>query len=89
MGQKNQTYEISNHRWPEFVGNWWYNDSRSDHFVLDGHHKLIAYRNLGKFPAVVEITHLPQSTADLEFDLEQLSEVLFPWQFEHIKQHCA
>ena len=65
----------------------WYNDSYSDHFVLDGHHKLYAYQSLGKFPPVVEITHLPKSIADLEFDLELLSEVLFPWQFEHIKQH--
>lgn len=66
-----------------------YNDFESDHFVLDGHHKLIAYQNLGKLPVIVEITHLPASKVELEFDLELLSEVLFSWQFEHIKQHCG
>ena len=64
-----------------------YNETQSDHFVLDGHHKLLAYQNLNIYPAIVEITHLPESKVDLEFDLEQLSKVLFPWQFEHIKYH--
>jgi antitoxin component YwqK of YwqJK toxin-antitoxin module len=59
-------------------------DFDSSYFILDGHHKLLAYQNLGLFPPIAIITYLPNSIDDIEFDAEILSEVLYPWQVEHI-----
>ena len=56
----------------------------SDNYVLDGHHKLLAYQNLKITPSIVEITHLPKTREEVEFNIEELIEVLYPWQIEHI-----
>jgi len=61
-------------------------DFDSSYFILDGHHKLLAYQNLGLYPPIALITYLPNSE-DMEFDVEGLNEVLYPWQVEHILEH--
>lgn len=56
----------------------------STYYVIDGHHKLLAYRNLVKPPSVIEITSLNENMDTVEFDLEELAMCLYPWQVEHI-----
>jgi antitoxin component YwqK of YwqJK toxin-antitoxin module len=56
----------------------------SNDFVLDGHHKLYAYQNLGIEPPRVTITHNFHASDKPEFDLEALTEQLYPWQSKHI-----
>lgn len=62
-------------------------DYDSPYFILDGHHKLLAYKNLDIYPPLAVITHLPKDSKETEFDAEKLSEVLYPWQIEHILKH--
>jgi hypothetical protein len=56
----------------------------SDNYVIDGHHKLKAYQNLQLIPPIVEITHYPKTRDEITFNVEELIEVLYPWQTEHI-----
>ena len=56
-------------------------NGRTEHYVLDGHHKLLAYRNLNISPRFAVLTHLPQQ---VEFDIERISELLFPWQLQDL-----
>lgn len=62
-------------------------DFDSSYYILDGHHKLLAYQNLGLYPPIALITHLPQNINDVEFDAEKLNEFLYPWQMEHILEN--
>lgn len=62
-------------------------DYYSSYYILDGHHKLIAYQNLGLYPPIALLTYLPNSISELEFDAEMLSKVLYPFQTEHILKH--
>lgn len=62
-------------------------DYNSSYYILDGHHKLLAYQNLGQYPPIALITYLPKSIDEIEFDAEKLSEMLYPWQIEHILKH--
>lgn len=59
-------------------------DLDSASFILDGHHKLLAYQKLNIYPAVVSITYVPANSSEVEFDAEKLSTSLYPWQTEHI-----
>jgi len=59
----------------------------SDNYILDGHHKLKAYENLKINPPVVIISHLPKRRYEIEYNVEQLIEVLFPWQMKHILEN--
>lgn len=59
----------------------------SYYYILDGHHKLMAYKNLGLYPPIAIITHLPKSIEETEFDMEKLGELLYPWQIEHIMKN--
>jgi len=59
----------------------------SSYFILDGHHKLLAYKNLGLYPPLALITHLPNNLDDVEFDAEMLSKFLYPWQMEHLLEN--
>lgn len=56
----------------------------SAYYVLDGHHKLLAYSKLGIRPSFVEITHLPKSRDEIYFDIMALIETLNPNQVSHI-----
>ena len=59
----------------------------SSYFILDGHHKLMAYHNLGLYPPVAVISHFPKTIDEIEFDAEKLAETMYPWQVEHILNH--
>ena len=61
-------------------------DNYSANFILDGHHKLLAYANLGIYPPIALITRQYEKEQP-EFDLEKLNEVLYPWQTEHILEY--
>ncbi|OAD39449.1 toxin-antitoxin system YwqK family antitoxin [Polaribacter atrinae] len=60
------------------------NDYDSSYYILDGHHKLLAYQNLKLSPPLAILTYLPKDITEIEFDAETLSEVLYPFQIEHI-----
>jgi antitoxin component YwqK of YwqJK toxin-antitoxin module len=56
----------------------------SDNYVIDGHHKLKAYHSLQLIPPVVEITWHPKTRDEITFNVEELIEVLYPWDIEHM-----
>lgn len=56
----------------------------SESFVVDGHHKLIAYYNMKVLPAVVEITHYPQQEEEIMYDVEELITMMPPGFAEHM-----
>ncbi|WP_196888425.1 hypothetical protein [Aureivirga sp. CE67] len=56
----------------------------SEYFILDGHHKLIAYSNLKIYPAIALITKINNSEFDLKFDFEALKKRLYPSQSNHV-----
>lgn len=62
-------------------------DFESSYYILDGHHKLLAYQNLDICPPLALLTHLPNNIDETEFDIEQLKKHLFPWQINHILEH--
>ncbi len=53
-------------------------------FILDGHHKLEAYLKLNIDPPRAFITRQFNSVEELEFDIESLGALLYPWQTRHI-----
>ncbi|MBS1572638.1 MAG: hypothetical protein JST62_09615 [Bacteroidetes bacterium] len=59
----------------------------SANFILDGHHKLIAYEKLGMHPPLATITYRPENISEVEFDAGKLAESLYPWQIKHIMEH--
>ncbi|MDA3616019.1 hypothetical protein O3P16_14485 [Chitinophagaceae bacterium LY-5] len=69
-----------------FSANLHSEDLESSDYILDGHHKLLAYKILGIYPPEAVITYLPKLD-EVEFDAEKLSEVLYPWQVEHILEY--
>lgn len=62
-------------------------DEYSAYFILDGHHKLLAYANLGIYPPIALITRQYTKDQQPEFDVEKLNEYLFPWQTEHLLEN--
>lgn len=60
----------------------------SDYFILDGHHKLLAYQNLKMFPPIASLTFLPKSKTEIMLDTNELKDYLYSWQFSHIKKYC-
>jgi hypothetical protein len=63
---------------------YYYESLYSDDYVLDGHHKLLAYANLKIPPPLALITHYPKTRTEAMFDIEELKRVLYPWQADHI-----
>ncbi|ALR30738.1 hypothetical protein ATE47_09445 [Chryseobacterium sp. IHB B 17019] len=63
------------------------NDYYSSNFILDGHHKLLAYKKLGIYPPLATITYSPENVDEVEFDARKLAESLYPWQTKHIMEH--
>lgn len=59
-----------------------YERERSPKFVLDGHHKILAYRQLKMIPALLTITSVSDSKDS--FDLEAVKDVMYPWQHDHL-----
>ena len=56
----------------------------SAYFVLDGHHKLLAYKRQNIYPPILSISSFPEKKAELVFDLEKLRAALVDWQYEHL-----
>jgi hypothetical protein len=56
----------------------------SANFVLDGHHKLLAYQELKIYPPILSITSFPDKMEDLKFDMNEVKNVIFSWQYEHL-----
>lgn len=59
----------------------------SDDFVLDGHHKLLAYHKLNIFPSIATITFHPKQINEVRIDINELKSYLYSWQFEHLLKH--
>ena len=59
----------------------------SGNFIIDGHHKILAYRNLNIEPPIIQIKHLPKSRKEVYYDIETLIEYLYPWQIQDIIDH--
>lgn len=62
-------------------------DDYPHEYILDGHHKLCAYRNLGIDPPCAVITFVPEHRSEFEIDLEGISRLIFPWQFDHFYEN--
>ena len=56
----------------------------SGNFIIDGHHKILAYKNLDIEPPIIEIKYLPKSRKEVYYDIETLIEYLYPWQIQDI-----
>ncbi|RZM21878.1 MAG: hypothetical protein EOO88_31125, partial [Pedobacter sp.] len=56
----------------------------SGDFILDGHHKLEAYMKLNIDPPMATITRSFNSAEELEFNMESLGSLLYPWQIRHL-----
>jgi antitoxin component YwqK of YwqJK toxin-antitoxin module len=59
-------------------------ECQSAYYIIDGHHKLLAYRNLKINPPVALLTYIPKfdgpgAINEDEFDIELLAESLYPW----------
>lgn len=52
-------------------------------YILDGHHKLIAYRNLKIEPLFAIIEFFPEEKSEIEMDMDRICKILYPWQFSH------
>jgi hypothetical protein len=76
-----KTYEYSKDETRKYM-------MQSADYILDGHHKIKAYDNLGIFPSIAAITHCPKTRDEVEFDIEDLIEALYPWQMSHILENC-
>jgi antitoxin component YwqK of YwqJK toxin-antitoxin module len=62
-------------------------DFISGYFILDGHHKMLAYQRLKLVPPICSIYFEPPTKEEIEFDAEQLAQDLYPWQMEHILEN--
>lgn len=56
-------------------------------FILDGHHKLLAYSNLNITPRFAYIRLIKAENGPIVEDFEFLATNMYPWQFEHILQN--
>ncbi|MGB5928676.1 MAG: hypothetical protein WBH03_10905 [Cyclobacteriaceae bacterium] len=68
----------------EFFPNDGEADWISEKFIIDGHHKLIAYANLKIYPAIALITKTNKSKHEIKFDFQSLKQLLHPSQAEHL-----
>lgn len=59
-------------------------DFDTPYYILDGHHKLCAYRELNISPSICLITYYPETREEIEFDAEMLVERLLPRQAKHL-----
>lgn len=58
-------------------------DFHSPYYVLDGHHKLLAYQKLNIYPPLAVINYHPDSPPN-DYDFEKLSTLLYPWQIRQM-----
>lgn len=62
-------------------------DDYPHEYILDGHHKLCAYKNLGIDPPCVVIKFLPEDRMEFGTDWELISKLIYPWQFNHFYEN--
>lgn len=72
-----------------FIADYSPRDYYSSTFILDGHHKLLAYQKLKIYPPLAFLTYYPENEDQLEFDVDKLSKVLYPWQVKHILDNAG
>lgn len=58
----------------------------SETFVVDGHHKLMAYQHLDLNPAIVEFTFYPKSQEEVAFEVDALIDNIAEWEAGNIIQ---
>jgi hypothetical protein len=73
-------------------GSKWKSTNRSGLYILDGHHKLMAYKNLNQEPSLLRIIKRYNSKSDFnltkqEFENE-IRQRLFKPQIRHITENC-
>lgn len=64
-----------------------YVDWNSAYFLLDGHHKFIAYKELGIFPPRFTICQAFSNSDEIYFDLKKLKKHLNSQQFKHLTEN--
>lgn len=69
-------------------GSRWRSHYNTANYILDGHHKLVAYHELKIAPPIVEITYLPTAT-EFGVDFEKLARYLYPWHVQHLIRHWS
>jgi len=62
-------------------------DLNSESFIFDGHHKSLAYNQLNIKPPLAYITRIFKFDEAIEFDLNKLATVLYPWQLKHVIEY--
>lgn len=68
----------------EFYSNNEEADWISEKYIIDGHHKLLAYSNLKIYPAIAMISKVHNSKNEIPFDFQSLKKRLYKVQSEHI-----
>lgn len=59
--------------------------SNSAKYIIDGHHKLLAYEKLKKKPIVLEICQIEKNFNENKFDISEMKKHLHPEQFKDIQ----
>ncbi|RZK12260.1 MAG: hypothetical protein EOO46_03795 [Flavobacterium sp.] len=54
------------------------------HFVIDGHHKLLAYRELNIYPPILSLEVIKTTDEGFSFDREAVKSIIYSWQYENI-----
>lgn len=60
-------------------------DVESEIYVVDGHHKLLAYKELNIYPPILSIISFKESKYEAKCDINELKQVLYSWQIEDIE----
>ncbi len=73
-------------------GSRWKSTERSGLYILDGHHKLVAYKNLNQAPSLIRIVKRYNSKEEfnlsrIDFD-EEIKLNLYNPQIKHINENC-
>lgn len=68
----------------------WMSTTTTENYILDGHHKLIAYKELGIQPSLLRITKIYNSSHQLDFlltHIDMLKDWLSADQLKHIQEN--
>ncbi len=64
-----------------------YQQEYFQNYILDGHHKIIAYQNLGMIPPYASISYFPENSLETGFDIEYLSQNFYLQNFYEVFQN--
>lgn len=76
---QNDADEVYKAEYDDFDADWY-----SETYILDGHHKLLAYKNLELNPPFATIHRNYKSMLETKFDFDIIKGNLYSWQTEHI-----